>query len=90
MHNYLGHFAQPKFLSAGHNTDGHMDAGGDFHRAGAKGLNKAVSNSHGQFRAKAKAAGMSTRAYADKEAGAPGKLGKQARLAKTLMGFHHG
>jgi hypothetical protein len=45
----------------------------------------ATSNAHGQFRRKAQAAGMSTRAYAAKEAGAPGKTGKQARLAKTLM-----
>lgn len=44
---------------------------------------KAFSNSHGQFKAKAKAAGMSTAAYAAKESGAKGKLGKQARLAKV-------
>jgi len=50
---------------------------------------KATSNSHGQFRAKAKKAGMSTKAYARKEAGKPGKTGKQARLAETLMGMHH-
>lgn len=45
----------------------------------------AVANANGQFRAKAKAAGMSTQAYAAKNKGAPGKLGKQARLALTLM-----
>jgi len=73
LHSYLGHFAQQNFLRAGHNTNW---------------IAKATANSHGQFRAKAKAAGMSTRAYADKEAGAPGKTGKQARLAKTLMGMH--
>lgn len=50
----------------------------------------ATKNAHGQFAAKAKAAGMSTREYAAKEANAPGKLGKQARLAETLMGMHHG
>lgn len=49
---------------------------------------KATANAHGQFAAKAKAAGMSTAAYAKKEAGAKGKLGKQARLAETLMGMH--
>jgi len=38
----------------------------------------------GAFRAKAKAAGMSTSAYAQKEKGAPGRLGRQARLAVTL------
>lgn len=49
----------------------------------------AVKNAHGQFAAKAKKAGMSTAAFAKKEEGAPGKLGKQARLAETLMGMHH-
>lgn len=39
----------------------------------------------GAFRAKAKKAGMSTAAYAAKEKNAPGRLGKQARLAQTLM-----
>jgi hypothetical protein len=72
LHSYLGHFATPTNLRAGHNTN--WIAG-------------ATKNSHGQFRAKAQAAGMSTRAYANKEAGASGKLGKQARLAKTLMGM---
>jgi hypothetical protein len=33
---------------------------------------------------------MSTAAFARKEAGAPGKTGKQARLAKVLMGIGHG
>ena len=37
---------------------------------------------------KAEAAGMSTTAYAKKEAGASGALGKEARLAETLMGMH--
>jgi hypothetical protein len=46
---------------------------------------KAFSNSHGQFKAKAKAAGMSTSAYAHKEAHAGGKLGKQANLALIGM-----
>ena len=40
---------------------------------------------HGAFRAKAKAAGMSTEAFAEKHQNAPGVLGHQARLAKTLM-----
>lgn len=39
----------------------------------------------GKFSAKAKAAGMSTLAYAKKESGAGGKLGKEAALAKTLI-----
>lgn len=50
----------------------------------------ATKNAHGQFRAKAKAAGMSTKAYAEKEKGASGKTGAQARLALKLMGMHHG
>lgn len=45
----------------------------------------ATANAHGQFRDKAKRAGMSTQAYAEKESDAPGKLGKQARLALILM-----
>jgi hypothetical protein len=38
----------------------------------------------GVFKAKAERAGMSTAAYAAKEKGAPGKLGKEARLAQTF------
>lgn len=41
----------------------------------------------GAFKAKAQAAGMSTQAYASKESGAPGLLGKQARLAQTFAKF---
>lgn len=48
-------------------------------------MQKATANAHGQFRAKAQRAGMSTLAYAEKEENAPGKLGKQARLAETLI-----
>lgn len=44
-------------------------------------MKKAFANAHGQFKAKAKAAGMSTEAYAEKEEHAKGRLGKQARLA---------
>lgn len=43
----------------------------------------------GAFGKKAKAAGMSTAAYAQKEKGASGKTGAQARLAITLMGMNH-
>lgn len=49
---------------------------------------KATANSHGQFKAKAQKAGMSTADFASKMASAPGRLGKQARLAKTLMGLN--
>lgn len=48
---------------------------------------KATSNAHGQFRKKAQAAGESTAQYAQEKSSAPGVLGKQARLAKTLMGL---
>ena len=43
----------------------------------------------GKFKAKAEAAGMTTREYAAKEKNAPGTLGKEARLATTLMGMSH-
>ncbi len=55
----------------------------------AKWMAKAFANSHGQFKAKAEAAGESTRAYAEKEKSAPGKLGKQARLALVGMKAKH-
>lgn len=53
-------------------------------------IKTATSNAHGQFAAKAKAAGMSTKAYAGQHLHDTGTLGKQARLAKTLMGFKDG
>lgn len=46
---------------------------------------KAGDKHPGKFAAKAKAAGMSTRAYAEKEKDAPGKLGEEARFAKNAM-----
>lgn len=48
----------------------------------------ATANSHGQFRKKAEAAGESTAAFAKEHEHSPGLLGKQARLAETLMGLH--
>lgn len=54
----------------------------------AKWISKAVSKGKGAFKAKAEAAGKSTREYAAEKAGAPGKLGKEARLAETLMKMH--
>jgi len=48
-------------------------------------ISKATSKHKGTFSAKAAKAGMSTAAYAKKEASASGKLGKEARLALTLM-----
>lgn len=50
----------------------------------------AVSKGKGKFSAKAKKSGMSTRAFASKESSQPGKLGKEARLAETLMKMHRG
>lgn len=41
----------------------------------------------GAFSAKAKAAGMSTRQFAEKHKNDSGRLGAQARLALTLMGM---
>jgi hypothetical protein len=56
-----------------------------------KWIRSAVPASHeGKFSAKAKAAGMSTAAYAEKEKHAPGTLGREARLAQTFEGMHHG
>ena len=55
----------------------------------AKWIQKAVAGAHGQFAAKAKRAGMSTRAFARKKQHAAGLLGKQARLALVLMARNH-
>ena len=44
-------------------------------------MQKAFANSHGQFRAKAKAAGESTAEFANENKGAGGLLGKQANLS---------
>lgn len=55
----------------------------------AKWIKAATANSPGQFRKRAEAAGESTAAFASEHAGDSGKRGKQARLAKTLMGMHH-
>lgn len=41
----------------------------------------------GVFKTKAEAAGKTTKQYAAEKADAPGALGKQARLAQTLMGM---
>lgn len=53
-----------------------------------KWIKAATANSHGQFRAKAEKAGKSTQEFASEHAGDSGRLGKQARLAKALMGLH--
>jgi phage tail tape-measure protein len=54
-----------------------------------KWMSKAFANSHGQFKAKAKRAGKSTAEFAREKAGAPGKLGRQARLAERGMEASH-
>lgn len=51
-----------------------------------KWIKSATKNAHGQFRAKAEAAGESTRAFAQEHKGDSGRTGKQARLALALMG----
>jgi hypothetical protein len=48
-------------------------------------MKKAFANSHGQFKAKAAAAGESTSEYAHEKEHAKGRLGKQARLALVGM-----
>lgn len=53
-----------------------------------KWIDSATKNAHGQFREKARKAGMTTRAFAEKHKDSPGKLGKQSRLALTPMGMH--
>lgn len=50
-----------------------------------KWIKKAVEDGEGKFSAKAKAAGKSTAEFAAEKYDAAGKLGKEARLAKTLM-----
>ncbi len=59
-------------------------------KKGGKWIAGATENAHGQFAKKAHDAGKSTRQYAKEKEHAPGKLGKQARLAETLMGMSHG
>lgn len=54
-----------------------------------KWVKSATKNAHGQFRAKAEAAGESTKEFAAQHASDSGKTGAQARLAQTLMGFRH-
>ena len=50
---------------------------------GKKWIQRAITRP-GAFTRKAKAAGMTVQAYARKMRKAPGRLGKQARLALTL------
>ena len=50
-------------------------------------MEKAFANSHGQFKAKAKKAGMSTQAYAAKPHS--GQTAKQANLVRTAAKINH-
>ena len=52
-------------------------------------MKDAFANSHGQFKAKAKAAGKTTAEFASEKEDAPGRLGKQARLAEVGMKASH-
>lgn len=54
-----------------------------------KWIKRALENAHGQFKEKAERSGKSTEAYAREHEGDSGKLGKQSRLAETLMSMHH-
>jgi hypothetical protein len=54
-----------------------------------KWIKAATSNSHGQFRKKAEAAGETTREFAKEHEHDSGKTGAQARLAENLMGLSH-
>lgn len=53
-----------------------------------KWMKKAFANAHGQFKAKAKAAGETTGEFAHEHEHDSGKLGKQARLAEVGMESH--
>jgi hypothetical protein len=55
-----------------------------------KGWVKSAIKHPGAFKAKAEAAGKTTSEFAAEHASDSGTLGKQARLAKTLMSMHHG
>lgn len=51
-------------------------------------IKKAIPASRrGVFKAKAEAAGKTTREYATEKSDAPGELGREARLASNLMGM---
>lgn len=53
-------------------------------------IEKATAKNKGAFAKSARKAGKSTAAFADKEQSAHGKMGRRARLAKTLMGLNRG
>lgn len=55
----------------------------------SKWIQKATSKHKGSFKAAAKRAGESTASFAKEHEHDSGKLGKKARLAKTLMKMRH-
>ena len=55
--------------------------------AGKNWIAKAVEHGKGVFKEKAEKAGESTSEFAKEKEHAPGKLGKEARLAETLKGM---
>ena len=54
-----------------------------------KWIKAAIGENKGVFKEKAEHAGKSTSAYAREHEHDSGKLGKEARLAETLMSMHH-
>lgn len=52
-------------------------------------IKKATEHNKGKFGEKAEHAGKSTAEFASEHEHDSGKLGKEARLAKTLMGMKH-
>lgn len=53
-------------------------------------IKSAINPEHkGQFKEKAEKSGKSTKEFAEEHMHSKGKIGKQARLAATLMGMHH-
>jgi hypothetical protein len=54
-----------------------------------KWMKKAFANSHGQFKAKAQAAGEGTMEFAHEKEHAPGRTGRQARLVLNAHKSKH-
>lgn len=79
MHSYLGHFAQPAVLKAGHNTSGHYNT---------------ETKHTGSFHGKSNALGHGGRAAQLKARGVPGAvIGAMARRAHAAPGqanYHGG
>ena len=74
---------QPMSISGGATNQPMAEEGGE------NWIQKATAGGKGKFAAKAAAAGKSTAAFAKEKAHAPGKLGKEARLAQTLSKMRH-